>query len=344
MRILIDIKHPAHVHFFKNFINIMRNKGHQILVCARDKDMTLYLLKKERIPYIKISSIGNSKLNLIKELITRNFRFYRIAKKFKPSILMGLMGITIAPVGKLLNIPSLVFSDTENAKLSNFIAYHLCTNFITPNCFEKKMWKKNIRYNGYHELTYLHPNHFIPDESVLKEFGVQKNEKFTIIRFVSWGASHDIGHKGISEKMKIKAIEEFSKYGMVLVTSEKELPKKLDKYRIKVSQEKIHHLIKYATLLYGESATMASEAAILGTYAIFLDNKGRGYTNDQEKRFELVFNYSEKMEDQKNSINKGIEILVNNKAKIEAIKKSAKLLEETIDVTNFIVKTTLNYL
>ena len=50
------------------------------------------------------------------------------------------------------------------------------------------------------------------------------------------------------------------------------------------------------------------------------------------------------MEDQKNSINKGIEILVNNKAKIEAIKKSAKLLEETIDVTNFIVKTTLNYL
>ena len=341
MKILIDIKHPAHVHFFKNFITIMRNKGNKILVCARDKDMTLYLLRKERIPYITISSIGNSKLSLIKELIIRTYRFYRIAKKFRPSVLMGLMGITIAPVGKLLGIPSLVFSDTENAKLANFIAYHLCTTYITPNCFERKKWKKNLRYNGYHELTYLHPNYFIPNEKILQEFEIQKNEKFILIRFVSWGASHDIGHNGIIEKMKIKAIEEFSKYGKVLVSSEEKLPLKLDKYKIKGPQEKIHHLIKFATLLYGESATMASEAAILGTYAIFLDNEGRGYTNDQEKRFNLVFNFSETMEDQKKSINKGIEILMNNKAKTEALKKSMELLDKTIDVTKLIVRIVL---
>ena len=62
MRILIDIKHPAHVHFFRNFIKIMKSKGHEIKVTAREKEMTIYLLKKYKIPFVKISSIGKNKL------------------------------------------------------------------------------------------------------------------------------------------------------------------------------------------------------------------------------------------------------------------------------------------
>ena len=64
--------------------------------------------------------------------------------------------------------------------------------------------------------------------------------------------------------------------------------------------EEMHTLLYYATLLYGESATMASEAAVLGTYAVYLDDVGRGYTDEEESKYGLVFNFTESIEDQAN--------------------------------------------
>ena len=49
MRILIDIGHPAHVHYFKNFNVQMKSKGHTILFVARDKEVTIELLKINKI-------------------------------------------------------------------------------------------------------------------------------------------------------------------------------------------------------------------------------------------------------------------------------------------------------
>lgn len=341
MKILIDMKHPAHVHFFRNFISIMKSEGHEVKVTARDKDITLYLLEKYNIPYTKISSIGTKKSELIIELIKRNYRFYKIAQEYRPDIILDLMGITAAPVGFMLRIPSLVFYDTENARLTNMISYTLCTRFITPICYRKKLGKKNIRYNGVHELTYLHPNYFTPDKTVLDEVGIEKGETFTVLRFVSWGASHDIGHRGISDDMKQKIVSEFEKFGKVLITSEKRLPHSLEEYRITLPPEKIHSLIYYATLLYGESATMASEAAVLGTYAIYLDDEGRGYTDYEEKKYGLVYNFKES--EQERSVKKGIEILKNKHAKKEAVEKREKLLTDMIDVTLLIKKMANKY-
>lgn len=344
MRILIDVKHPAHVHFFRNFIKIMEKKGHKILVTARDKEMTIELLKKYKIKYIKLTSMGRGKTALARELPVRLYRFYKVAKKFKPDILLGLMGIIIAPVGRLLGIPSLVFYDTENARLTNSIAYAFCTKFITPTCYKKKLGEKNVRYRGYHELTYLHPNYFKPDPKVLKEAGLREGETFSIVRFVSWGASHDFGQKGITAQNKVKAVRELVKYGKVLVVSEGELPKELEVYRNKVEPSKIHDLMYYATLLYGESATMASEAAVLGTNAIYLDNDGRGYTDEEENDFELVYNFSGSEGDQIKSIEKAVELISDKTSKKKARAKRKKLLKDKIDVTQFVVNQVSNFL
>jgi len=103
--------------FFKNFIRIMKEEGNEVLVTAREKEMTIYLLDKYNIKYTKISSIGNSKLELLKELFVRNYQvFTRLTKKFKPDNSIWIDGITIAPVGRLLRVPSLVFYDTVKCK------------------------------------------------------------------------------------------------------------------------------------------------------------------------------------------------------------------------------------
>ena len=125
-------------------------------------------------------------------------------------------------------------------------------------------------------------------------------------------------------------------YGKVFITSEGELPKEIEEYRIKLAPEKIHSVLYYAKLFYGESATMASESAVLGTPAIYIDNDGRGYTDEQESKYGLVANYKETQEDQKKSILKAIEILSSyNQSEWDA--KRTRLLKDKIDVTNFLI-------
>ena len=340
MRILIDILHPAHVHVFKNYIKIMERRGHSVLVTSRDKDVAIKLLEKYKIKHITLSKIGKNKINLIKELILRIWHLAKIARKFKPDVMLGVMGATIAPVGCLLGIPTLVFYGTENARLTNGYVYLMCTKYISPNSYRKKLGKKNIRYEGVHELAYLRPKYFKPNPNILKEMGLKKGENFTIIRFVSWGASHDIGHKEISQNLRIKAVREFLKYGKVFISSEKKLLPELDKYRLNISPEKLHDLIYYAKLVYGESATLASEASVLGVYSIYVDNDGRGFTDALERKYGLVKNFTESKEDQIKSIKHGIEILKNRNAKREAKEKTRIMLKKTVDLTELMINET----
>ena len=52
MKILFDMGHPAHVHFFKNTIWELEKKGHQVKVTARDKDVTIALLEAYGIAHV----------------------------------------------------------------------------------------------------------------------------------------------------------------------------------------------------------------------------------------------------------------------------------------------------
>jgi predicted glycosyltransferase len=60
MKIVVDINHPAHIHFFKNMINQLSVKGHEILLTASDKDISIRLLERFGFPFIKLGSYGTS--------------------------------------------------------------------------------------------------------------------------------------------------------------------------------------------------------------------------------------------------------------------------------------------
>jgi predicted glycosyltransferase len=70
----------------------------------------------------------------------------------------------------------------------------------------------------------------------------------------------------------------------VFISSESRLPEELSPYNLPISVDKMHHLMAFANLYIGESATMASECAVLGVPAIFIATTGRGYTTEQEQK------------------------------------------------------------
>lgn len=343
MKILVDINHPAHVHYFKNCIKQLRQKGHQIIVTARDRYPVLQLLQAYKQGYYNRGKGSGHLLGKLLYMPAADMRILKIALKEKPDVFLSFGTPYPNHAAWLLGKPGINFQDTENAGLMFALTRPFSRVYCTPHCFKKDLGKKHIRFNGYMELAYLHPDYFTPDDSIYNDLGVNRGEKYVVMRFVSWRASHDIGHKGISLEMKRKAVEQVSKLARVFISSEGPLPEDLKPYQINISPEKMHHVLAYAALLYGESATMASECAVLGTPALYLDNRGRGYTDEQEKKYGLVFNFTESMGHQEASIRKAIELLNTPNLREEWQKRRQKMLADTIDVTAFMVRFIENY-
>ena len=184
MRIIVDIGHPGHVHFFKNFIWQMRERGHEILITASKKDVTLDLLDAYNFEYI-ITSKRYSGIMLGYELLKRDLQLYNLTRKFKPDLLMGINNTIAAHVSRVTKAKSIIFTDTEHAKIANAITFPFSDVICTPSCYRGDIERKQVRYNGYHELAYLHPNRFTPNPAVLTELGLAEGDPFVVVRFVS---------------------------------------------------------------------------------------------------------------------------------------------------------------
>lgn len=338
MKILVDINHPAHVHFFKNFIWEAEKRGHEILITSTRKDIAFELLDEYGFEYNDLGSYGKSLLSKALNMPLKDIGMLNIARKWDPDILLGIASHRITHAARAFGKKSFVFDDTEHAGLEILLYRPFATAIFTPSCFHGDLGKKQVRYPGYHELAYLHPSRFHADMSVLSEAGVREGEIFSIVRFVSWEASHDAGQSGLGLEQKRKAVEVLGHFGKVFISSEKKLPDDLEKYRLHTPLGKVHHLMNFASLMYGESATMASEAAVLGVHAIFCDFRGRGYTDEEEEKYALVSNYRLDKESIERSIVKAKDILSDPALRRKGKKKRAKLLADKIDVTAFMIE------
>lgn len=352
MRIMVHVGHPAHVHTFKNIIWDLEKKGHEIKVIANDKEVVLDLLEAYGFDYV---TIGRNYKNLIGKaygLVLYDFRSFKVARKFKPDLFLSRGAPCAAHTSRLLRKPHIAFCDTEKSKLNDMLAYPFTDVICTPACFKRDFGKKHVRVNGYKELAYLHPNHFKPDPSVLDDLGLSKKEKIIVVRFISWGAAHDINLNGIQKGSEIDIIKSLERYGRVLITSERKLDRKLERYSITSSPEKIHSLLHYAQLYIGEGGTMAIEAAVLGTPSIHIESTASGQASGEiygnfvelRDRYNLIYFYS----NHNQAMKKAIEILENKGSKKEWGNKREKLMKEKVDVaswmTDFIERYPESYL
>ena len=335
MHILIDITHPAHVHFFRNAITAWRERGHRVSLTSRQKDIAGQLLDRYGLEHLDLGPARSGAVGLARELFLRNIRLAREVRHLKPDVMAGIGGIFIAQVGRLLGVPSVVFTDTENATMSNRLTFPFCTAVVTPDCYEAPVPQaKHITYPGYHELAYVHPDRFTPDPNALRLFGLEPDEPFILMRLVSWGAGHDLHDRGFTRLEPV--VERLERFGRVLFSSEANLPPGLAARRLTDHLEHVLHLQAFARLFIGESATMASECACLGTPAIFVSTSTRGYTNEQGGRYGLVYTYSDPETMQERALEKAGEIL-SDPSTDPWRDRARRLLEDKMDVTGFIV-------
>ena len=266
MKIFIDIGHPAHVHYFKNFIKIMKEKGARFFITARDKDVTHYLLNYYNIEFHSRGTGRKGYLGKFIHIFEADYKIFKYAKQFKPDVFLSFGSAYAAQVSKILGKPHIAFDDTDHAKYEHLM-YVPFTDFIhTPEAYVKNFGKKHFRFKGIMELSYLHPKYFSYEGS--KEESGKKN---IIIRVVRWDASHDFGYKIKNYVKLVKFIEEISTEYQVIISSEGEPPENLRKYYHKLEPQRFHYYLKDSLLYIGESGTVANECAVLGTINILIN-------------------------------------------------------------------------
>lgn len=310
------------------------------MLTTRDKDLTLELVERFGLGELvdRGRSLGSAQSGLAGlglELIGRTAKLCRVVRRVKPDVMAAIGGVFIAQAGFWTRVPSVVFYDTEHATLQNALTYPFCTAVVTPRCYGAWVPRRKHRsYAGYHELAYTHPRYFTPGAERLKPFGLAAGEAFIVLRLVSWGASHDVADHGFTAVRS--AVEALERHARVVISSEAPLPPELESRRLGGPLEDVHHLLAFARLVIGESATMASEAATLGTPAIFVSTSRRGYTDEQQERYGLVWTFDHPEHAQRQALDKAEQLLTLSPKAGDWAERRQALLTDTIDVTAFV--------
>lgn len=339
MNILFDIGHPGQVHLYRHAIRILREKGHRIIVTVKDIPSAKHLLEAFQIEYISLGKKYDSILLKGLTQLKYNFNLFRIARKEKIDIAVG-SSITITHVSIFHRMKSIVLDDddAEAVRLFSLFAHPFADCIISPAALaHQRKGKKEITYKGTHELFYLHPAYFSPDSEVLAEAGIDEREPFFILRFVSGKAYHDTGHHWLSLDQKLQIISLLEPHGRVLITTERKIEPELEKWQLRIPAEKIHQLMYFAQMFIGDSQTMTSEAAILGTPALKCNTFAHRLSipNQLEDQYDLCYAFQP---GEFSLMIKRIKRLLNQ----QDLKKGWKIkrdafLNDSIDPTKFLV-------
>ena len=336
MKVLVDLGHPKHVNMLNNTIRILEERGHTVKITSTDKENTLQKLEGYGFTY---ESRKHYKGFIGKAigLVRSDFWLYKVAKKYKPDVLMAYITSPAAHVSALLGKPFVAYTDVEGDFVMALMK-PFADVILIPSCFTKSFGSKEVRLNSYFELAYLHPNHFIPDPSFLKELGLTLDDSYILIKISSLDASHDVGATGLnfeSTEDLLGFIKKLEPYGYVFIETEIKLGKELENYILKIPINEFHNCVYYAKLYLGDGASIAAEAAVLGTPSIYITNARRwGFIVDLCEKYELLFIYSNR----NHALQKALELLKDNNLKEKWKIKREQMLNNKTDPINFMVK------
>ena len=294
MRVLVYLGHPAHFHNYKNTIAQLKADGHEVAVLIKKKDILEELLKNAGIPYHNILEEGrkDSQLGIAIGLLKRTWRLDRFCREFKPDILTG-SSVENSLIGPLRHIPVINIGEDDADVVPKYArtAYPGASVILCPDTCDCGKWNaKAVKYPGYQELGYLHPENFTPRKAVVQRY-FDPDQPYFLMRFSGLNAHHDAGIRGIDNGIARRLVEILKPHGRVLITSERPLDASLEPYRIAINPLDIHHVMAYADLYLGDSQTMAAEAGVLGVpYVRFNDFVGKiGYLKELEEKYQLGF-------------------------------------------------------
>jgi predicted glycosyltransferase len=187
VRVWIDLTNSPHVLVMRPVIRVLRERGHEVRVTARDFAQTIALCERLGIEHDAIGrhrggALGAKALGLL----GRSAALVRWARGRRFDLALGHGSNDISVAAALLRVPSATAFDYEWAKVQHGINCRLARSVVVPDAIPPERLArygargKLERYPGLKEEYYLAD--FEPDPAVLSELGLDPSEPIAVVR------------------------------------------------------------------------------------------------------------------------------------------------------------------
>ena len=272
------------------------------------KDVLEDLINEEGWNYKNIFPNGRKLRFLPSKIVAIFSAFFTILKLFwyllfKKRYSMFITDDILVVPGYFFKTSTYLFIDNDYETLS-FGRYLLpfATKILAPESTDLEKFKsKKIPFKGNKAIAHLTPKYFKPDKKIVSSV----NNPFFLLRVAELNAVHDnYDNNGIVDESLGEIISLLSMYGHILISAERKLPSKYEKYRLKIKPKEISNYLHFATMVITDSGTMANEAAVLGVPNILLNNLADkcGVHRELRDKFHLQF-YYDNFQDVYNKVN-----------------------------------------
>lgn len=274
MRILFDILHPAHLNFYKKTIRNLQAEHHITVLIRHRGDLVDFAKKELNVPIKVIGRHYGSRIGKLFGLFHRIAYLIYEGWKNPYDVATSHGGFYVSIASWITRKRSVVFYDNAEYKLLFFLCRKFSSKFMIPQLLGIK--GKNIgTFNGYKELAYL--NRFKPVQGILEKYSVEK-KKYVFIRQIAH-ISLDYWSDDSSQNMKtILAYLSQNKFSVIASVEEGsshilEFREFDNIYVLSESTSEMHTLLYYAKCVISAGDTVAREAALLGTPAIYIGGR-----------------------------------------------------------------------
>jgi predicted glycosyltransferase len=188
LRVWIDLTNSPHVLVMRPVIDVLRRRGAEVLVTARDFAQTLGLLERFRIDH---TAIGRHRGSQVAAkglgLASRSGALVRWARGRRIDLALGHGSNDVSIAAALLRIPSATAFDYEWATVQHSINCRLARRIVVPDVIPPERLApygatpaKLRPYEGLKEEYYLAD--FEPDPAVLAELGLDRDKPLAVVR------------------------------------------------------------------------------------------------------------------------------------------------------------------
>jgi len=179
---------PAHVLVFRPVIGVLRDRGHEVTVTARDYAQTLQLLELHGIDHIAFGRHGGaSRSRKLVSLVSRTTRARSFARRGHFDLAWAHGSNDLALAAASLSIPAVNMFDYEFAVQQHNIGCRLARRVMTPDRIPPDRLarygagpSKLAQFPGLKEEYYLAD--FEPDSGIMDRLGVDPARVSVVIR------------------------------------------------------------------------------------------------------------------------------------------------------------------
>ncbi len=271
MKILVDLNHPVDVNFFKNAIRSWTTQHNcHVDITLQPRGKLVSILQSE-LPGFSFTAIGTYQKSMAAKILMVAYRFPRFFNHVRRGgydVVASFGGIGVCHATYVLGKPSVIFDDDIEYGIGFYPYKPFATRLLMPAQIPVR-GRNIIKYKGFKELAYLHPNYFKPDESALQEYALRPGE-YVFVREVS-KISMNYAHLEAGQLASVCAELRNLGLSVVLSLEDKSLRDRFAPNCIILQEpvKDIYSLMHFARLTISSGDTMARESCLTGTPVIY---------------------------------------------------------------------------